>query len=293
MRLAEILAADSRSLAWEECACPQCACSSWTPVLEADDAVSDKRFLLVRCGRCGLVFTNPRPTLDSIDRFYPSDYACHQAKERMRPTTAMQSLLPMHGLARLLDFGCGAGDFLVQMKARGWNVVGLDWADAAIEHARARGVDAHVGTLPNRRWVTECYEAITMRQSLEHVHHPLHVLQAAYRLLTPGGRLIVTVPNFDSLAARWFGPYWYGLDVPRHLTHFTPATLRAMLAEAGFADVALRQERRASWMRHSAERAPHGDMMMRLLRTRLGSSAASWWARAIGRAESQLAIAVK
>jgi SAM-dependent methyltransferase len=287
MRVAENACTDAAPIAWEECACPCCGSTSFTPLLEADDALqSGLRFLIVRCARCDLCFTNPRPDPASMDRFYPGDYDCHRLKEHSAHADAMERCLASERPARLLDFGCGAGAFLVRMRKRGWNVTGLDMADdIAIRLREQHGLNVHAGTLPQPRWPNACFEAITMRQSLEHVHAPLEVLRDAYRLLSAGGRLLVSVPNFDGLAAHWFGPDWYGLDLPRHLTHFTPRTLRALLGEAGFIDITIRQEAHASWLRYSARRG--------FLTTRLGSGIASRWARIVGRAEALLAVAVR
>jgi SAM-dependent methyltransferase len=281
-------ASSTPAIAWEECACLLCGSAAWTPFCEASDPRgAGQRFLLVICTRCGLCYTNPRPDAVSIQQFYPADYRCHHAKDdRIRSADPISKLLPIHSEARLLDFGCGAGDFLRRMHALGWNVTGLDRSHAAIE--RIHDLPAHVGTLPHPFWTEACFEAVTMWQSLEHVHQPLQTLRAAHRLLTPGGRLLVTVPNHESFASRWFGSRWYGLDVPRHLTHFTPHTLRRMLNRAGFDDVEIRQQRRNSWIRHSAELAGGG-----ILQTRLGSGLAGWWGHLRGRAECILAIATK
>jgi SAM-dependent methyltransferase len=267
-------------IAWDECPCHLCGSAAYSPVCEAADRHSGLRFLLVKCDRCGLCFTNPRPDPVSIRRFYPADYRCHHGKERPNKIN-----LPVQGLGRLLDFGCGGGDFLRRMNDLGWNVTGLDMADAAVARVRALGLTAHVGSLPSLLWGDECFEAITMWQSLEHTHQPLEVLRAAYRLLTIDGRLFVTVPNFDGFGARWFGGDWYGLDVPRHLTHFTPRTLRMMLVEAGFTQIEMKQQPHHSWIRHSARGG--------FLATRLGSRVAGAWGRLCGRAESILAVVTK
>ena len=293
----DALTAGSPAIVWEECACLLCGSTNLAPLLEASDPRAGDagfRFLIAKCNRCGLCFTNPRPDLVSIKRFYPADYHSYRAKpdgmnERIRKTDPIGKLLPVQGSARLLDFGCGAGDFLRRMHALGWNVTGLDMAEPAVARIRDQyGLPAHVGTLPSPLWSGACFEAITMWQSLEHVHQPLEVLRAAYRLLTTGGRLLVAAPNFDGFASRWFGASWYGLDLPRHLTHFTPQTLRMMLGRAGFECVEMQQQQRNSWIRHSAER--HRN---RFLQTRIGSGLAGWWGRLSGRAESILAIAVK
>ena len=288
---------DSPAIVWEECACLLCGSASFSPLLEASDprgGDTGLHFRIVRCNHCGLCFTNPRPDLVSIKQFYPADYRCHRArpdgtKRCFQKADPMRGLLPIRGRARLLDFGCGTGAFLRRMRALGWNVAGLDMAEAAVARIRDQfGLPAHVGTLPSAHWPRACFEAITMWQSLEHVHQPLVVLHEAYRLLTAGGRLLVAAPNFDSFASRWFGASWYGLDLPRHLTHFTPHTLCMMLRRAGFERVEMRQQQRNSWIRHSAER--HGS---RFLTSRLGAGVAGWWGRLSGRAESTLAIAVK
>jgi SAM-dependent methyltransferase len=279
-------------IAWDECACLLCGNTEYTPLLESADSVSNARFLIVRCKRCGLCFTNPRPEVFSMSPFYPHDYRCHQNKpyKKQKPDPLAVLLKPC-GQAKLLDFGCGAGTFLERMQALGWHVTGLDASDAAVTHLRARGLTAHVGTLPQPHWANACFDAITMWQSLEHTHQPLDVLHEAHRLLTPDGMLLVAVPNFDGWASRYFGADWYGLDVPRHLTHFTSTTLTGMLKQAGFTQIELRQESHHSWIRHSAARQI--GMAARFLRTRIGSGFAGWWGKVHGCAEGLLAMGRK
>lgn len=154
---------------------------------------------------------------------------------------------------RLLDFGCGAGAFLVRAQAQGWDVTGLDTSPAAVDGARqAQGLRALVGTLPHADLEPGSFDLVTMRHSLEHVHDPLGTLREARRLLAPGGRLFVSVPNIDSLPFRWFRHAWVGLDLPRHLTHFAPWTLQQMLRRAGFRPGPVRTLRHRKWLQLSA-----------------------------------------
>jgi SAM-dependent methyltransferase len=69
---------------------------------------------------------------------------------------------------------------------------------------------------------------------LEHLHDPKGTLHEANRILRPGGRLVVAVPNLSSLQARWAGAGWFHLDLPRHLWHFPLASLRMLLSDCGF-----------------------------------------------------------
>jgi 2-polyprenyl-3-methyl-5-hydroxy-6-metoxy-1,4-benzoquinol methylase len=153
----------------------------------------------------------------------------------------------------LLDFGCGGGSYLQRMHELGWKVTGLDVSPVAVERIRTRlGLRALTGSLPHRELSPGSFDVVTMWHSLEHVHHPLVVLRAAHRLLMPGGKLLVAAPNIDSLPFRWFGAAWYGLDLPRHLTHFTPATLAAAVQAAGFRVSGAQMLRHSRWLRESA-----------------------------------------
>jgi 2-polyprenyl-3-methyl-5-hydroxy-6-metoxy-1,4-benzoquinol methylase len=162
--------------------------------------------------------------------------------------------MPWHGKGRLLDFGCGGGSFLERMDRQGWQVTGVDISPLAVERIRSKlGLHALLGSLPHEALEPGSFDVITMWHSLEHAHEPLTVLREARRLLTPRGRLLVAVPNIASLPFRWFGPAWYGLDLPRHLTHFSPTTLGAMLVRAGFRILQLRMLRHSRWLRASAQ----------------------------------------
>lgn len=160
------------------------------------------------------------------------------------------------GSGRLLDFGCGAGELVCQMRERGWSVEGVDLSPAVARKVeRSLGIRVHVGSLPHRDLAAASFDVITMWNALEHVHEPRAVLRAARELLRPGGRLVIGVPNLASWSARRFGAAWFGLDLPRHLVHFTPETLRAMLEGEQFRVLDQMQIGRDGWLRHSAERA--------------------------------------
>jgi 2-polyprenyl-3-methyl-5-hydroxy-6-metoxy-1,4-benzoquinol methylase len=199
--------------------------------------------------------------------------------------------------ARLLDFGCGSGAFLRRMHDQGWQVLGLDLCRAAVERVqRELGLSALVGTLPHPDLPPESFDVITMWQSLEHVHQPLEVLEHAYRLLVPGGKLIVAVPNIDSAPFRWFGSAWFGLDLPRHLTHFSAATLRQMLERAGLWVEGVRMVRHSAWLQKSARRASkqrRGARRFRWLAVRPLCRLASLYCLVSGQSDCILAAATR
>jgi SAM-dependent methyltransferase len=293
-------------------ACPLCSGEHRRILVEAPDRCPDGkglRFAIVRCLECGLCYTNPRPTSRCIGLFYPQNYKPHQPSEdRARgkwsrrypglPHWLMhdQRASELDGTGRLLDFGCGNGRFLEQMKRFGWKVTGVDICDAVMQRLRReRGLDAHAGSLPHPDFPPRSFDVITMWHSLEHVHNPRQVLRAAHNLLIPGGRLVVAVPNIDSLPFEWFGSAWYGLDVPRHLIHFAPDTLRDMLQSCGFAADPPRMVRHSSWLRHSARNAANSaaSFWLRLCRAKLPSRLLSCIHYLTRQSDCILATAVK
>jgi SAM-dependent methyltransferase len=164
-------------------------------------------------------------------------------------------LFAKHGQDRLLDFGCGAGGFLMQMAKHGWDVCGIDVSEDSVRRLRDEmGIKALAGSLPHPDLIPASFDVITMWHALEHVHAPAEVLREAHRLLSPGGKLIIAVPNIDSLAFRWFQSAWFGLDLPRHLTHFAPWTLHLMLEKAGFRVHPVRMVRHSDWLWTAARR---------------------------------------
>jgi SAM-dependent methyltransferase len=294
--------------AWEETACLLCGRDEPATVLEAADPAPGPggglRFAVVRCRHCGLAYTNPRPTAATIGRFYPDDYRPHAPRgpraislpslfwSRLlgRPCPERRGRLARTGGNRLLDFGCGGGSYLRRMAELGWRVAGVDASPRAVREVRgALGFEVHLGSLPHPDLPPGSFDVVTMWQSLEHVHRPLEVLRAAYELLAPGGRLVVATPSIDGLAADWFGEHWFGLDLPRHLTHFTRNSLARMLRAAGFRVESVRGLVHYHWLRTTAARA--GGFWGRVLERGLVARTVAWSCYAAGRADCVVATA--
>jgi SAM-dependent methyltransferase len=135
---------------------------------------------------------------------------------------------------RLLDVGCGKGRFLAAARDAGWQVLGVEFSPTSAAAARlAHGVDVVSGDFLEAPLEGD-FDVITMWHVLEHLPDPAAAIGRAAELLRPGGRLVVSVPNVDSLQARLGGERWFHLDLPRHLFHFGPRSLSAMVGRAGF-----------------------------------------------------------
>jgi len=215
------------------------------------------RFDVVRCAACGLVQTNPRPTVEAIGAFYPESYGPHAApvedeagaplrlaRAVVRSPYALrygrrgQHVTPPRPGARVLDIGCSVGRRLAELSALGWEVWGIEPSAPAAEIARRRlhVPDERIVVAPaeSADFPSASFDLVTASHVVEHLHDPQAVLSKARSWLRDDGVLQVSMPNVESLESRLFGRLWFGLDLPRHLYHFSPRTLGAMLERCGF-----------------------------------------------------------
>jgi SAM-dependent methyltransferase len=245
---------------------------------------------IVKCATCGLHFTNPRPDEAHLLAYYSADYQPynrHEKKDRsglaqaLRDTilrwahgspskkpgafgTALAKLVtsiqpvenfgfgvPWHGQGRILDFGCASGRFIARMQSLGWDATGIDFTEDSVAPAREQGLKVVCGTLPHPDLATGSFDVVTLRAALEHVHSPVGTLREVHRLLAPGGKVVIQVPNYDCWELDYFGDAAQILNLPRHLTHFTGATLADTLTRAGYTNVHVEQKSRANWLRIS------------------------------------------
>jgi 2-polyprenyl-3-methyl-5-hydroxy-6-metoxy-1,4-benzoquinol methylase len=150
----------------------------------------------------------------------------------------MRHLRPTLEGRRVLDVGCGNGTFLLDMRAAGWEVHGLDVDPDAVAAARAAGVPAELGFLEDSTLKRESFTAVTLNHVIEHIHDPHAALRMCHDLLLPTGVLWIATPNFDSTSHREFGRHWRGLEPPRHLVLYRSSSLDHILTQAGFTVVA-------------------------------------------------------
>ena len=157
--------------------------------------------------------------------------------------------LPVPPGGRLLDVGCGNGQFVLHAKDAGWQAEGIDVDAEAIAHHP----DLRPGTIEEQP--ADTYDAITLSHVIEHVTDPVATLEAARRALKPGGSIWLATPNLHAPGHRAYGRHWLHLDPPRHLVLFTRASLRRALGAAGFKEVRPRRtapDARDVWAKSAA-----------------------------------------
>ena len=219
-------------------------------------------FPVVRCRRCHLIRTNPRPTLANIGAYYPDLYGPYH-RQANRPTPAAEGLaavrqrwqrrlrldgtrelLPPHlEPGRALEVGCASGGFLLKLQRRGWQVEGIEPSSSAAERAAAQGLRVHVGPIETAPDRDQKLDLVVASHSLEHLHQPVESLRRLRSWARPGALLSCAVPDAGSFLFRRFGAAWYDADLPRHLFHFTPATFTNLLAAVGWRVEQIRGQR--------------------------------------------------
>jgi len=230
--------------------CPVCNSENTHFVFKVKDhSVSGDFFDVFECSQCNLRFTYDPPPGDKIGIYYESeDYISHSNTRKgiinrlyhsVRRRTLSLKFRHIQNCTGLktghhLDIGAGTGAFVQFMNERGWKSQGIE-PDAK---AREMAETYHkTSLLPAEMFSTilpESFDAVSMWHVLEHVHDLYPYLQQIKKILKPGGRAFIAVPNYTSFDGMKYGPFWAAYDVPRHLYHFSPASMKWLLSAAGF-----------------------------------------------------------
>jgi len=220
--------------------CEICDCDRTRSVFQVQGIDSP----IVVCQGCGLGRYEPMLDDDSIASFYPTDYYGEPGTKFRKPLEAGVRALAARRIAFLsrgvpsggsiLDVGCGRGVLFGPLADRGFRVFGVEANETAVLGADPRA-EVHIATrLSEAGFEAASFDQIVIWHVLEHMVDPFDAIAECSRLLKPGGRLIVSVPNFESWQARWSGPHWFHLDPPRHLYHFPCSALEKLMARHGF-----------------------------------------------------------
>ena len=228
--------------------CPVCNGHELIPKLDClDHSTSQETFTIVSCGTCDFTFTNPRPFNKKLGNYYKSDmYISHtnntkglfnwiyQTVRNYTIGTKVSLLKSIQKTGAHLDVGCGTGEFLNACKLAGFTTKGIEPS----ELARKQAINNHRLDISSNtdlsQYTDKEFDSISMWHVLEHVPALNETIKQFDRLLKPGGKIIIAVPNHKSWDAKFYKEFWAAWDVPIHLWHFSKETIEQLFKKSNF-----------------------------------------------------------
>jgi len=206
-----------------------------------DYSVSGENFELLFDEELQLLKTYPQPSLDKLPSYYESqDYISHTDSNRtwfeklyhfIRRRAIKQKVRLIEYCngekGKVLDIGCGTGDFLAEAHLAHWKTFGIEPNEKAAFLSKSKGLCLAKTTAD---FEDHFFDVVTMWHVLEHIPNLEEQLSELKRIIKPTGTIIVAVPNFKSFDAKYYGKFWAAYDVPRHLWHFSKTAIQKLFA---------------------------------------------------------------
>lgn len=228
--------------------CPVCESEKIKPVLSVKDySYSNEEYAIYRCTNCNLGFTQNAPDENSISEYYNHDsYVSHNDSDkgvifkayhavRRYMLGYKEKIIRKHApVGDILDIGAGTGYFLNYMQSKGWRATGMEPEKKARDIAKEKfNINLHpiadFDTFPEKK-----FSVVSMWHVLEHVHQLDTYFENIRSKLTDNGIFTIAVPNFESKDAKFYGKYWAAWDIPIHLWHFTPNSIKHLAQKHNF-----------------------------------------------------------
>ena len=191
---------------------------------------------LWHCQQCDLYQKGTLPHDAAYEDDYHEQYQRHQRRKLGTAAIRLSTLAPYVKAPkpRLLDIGCSIGAIVETADRLGWHGVGVDVSHTAVERCRHRGLDCHYFDGETLPFEDQSFDVVTSWHVIEHVLNVAETLRDWFRVLKPGGVMVLETPDAGYLKARIRGPRYHKFWAPEHIYTFRRHNLRPFLEQAGF-----------------------------------------------------------
>lgn len=241
------------SIKLESVKCELCSSNNGILLFKAQDYRygHPEMFNIVKCNNCGLIYMNPRPTVESILELYEGDYTPNDKPEIMPKIERVKWKRTLKKIwhkingqyvdeiikkakGRVLDIGCGNGYLLLLLRQKDCEVFGVEVNPNSVKICESFGLEVFCGTIEESKFPNDFFDIIILSQVLEHLFSLKVSLREAFKILKPGGKVLIYCPNANSYIRKLFGKYWHGWHLPFHFYAFTKDTIEKFATETGF-----------------------------------------------------------
>ena len=236
-------------------------------------------FRIVKCNSCGLIFVNPRPKKEYLQKLYSKGYyriskndsigyRDYEADRRYHIANFKKLLDSIESFkegGRLLDVGCAVGFLLEEAKAQGWDVYGAEMSFYAVNKAREKGLNVFAGDITDTGFENNFFDVITCLGTIEHLPNPVAAIRKISRILKDDGLFVLSTPDAGGL----IGGRRFQYKPKEHLYYFTNETIKRMFEREGFKILFIAGERLKKPLHFILERLgyyfPHSNRVVRVL----------------------------
>ncbi len=227
--------------------CPYCKVSNYTELYKTFD-IFGNNYGIVKCKECNARFLTPNPNAELLAQAYDDTYYGGTEDEekfegfiekglnyfRKKRANKVAKLANTKG--KVLDIGCGNGQFLEQVSQFGdIEIFGTEMQGSSAQRAsKIKNINLKTGELSANDYSENTFDVITLFHVFEHLINPQEYLEIIDNILKKNGHLIMSFPNIDSWQARFFKGKWLHLDPPRHLHFFTPKDFKKLIISRGY-----------------------------------------------------------
>lgn len=213
-----------------------------------DLVFSKNHYLIIKCNTCKLVYVDSIPTNDELEQIYSENFfnAGIKFKGGQNNPTVLNAgnrvkkivCLPNVGLEHWLDIGCATGEFIFQAKKHVKDALGVEFSTLASQKAELLyGVSVLNADFIDTDLKKDYFDVITAWDFIEHIKDPLSTFRKIYNHLKPGGYLILSTGDMDSISSKISGKFWHLMIPPKHLYFFSKITIKKYLEKIGFEQI--------------------------------------------------------